>query len=81
MLSYVDILRTDVSEDLIASTVRVTIFGELATLAVTSNKSTLRTNIICSMLRMSVNANAVPSLSILVQTDDGGDKSLRNVGS
>jgi hypothetical protein len=38
------ILRTDVSEELSASIIRVTRIGELLTLAVNSNRRTLRRN-------------------------------------
>jgi hypothetical protein len=44
MLRRVDLVRTDVSEELSASIIRVIIIGELGTLAVTSNRSTLRRN-------------------------------------
>jgi hypothetical protein len=40
MLSRVDLIRTDLSEELSASIIRVTTIGELGTLAVTSNRST-----------------------------------------
>jgi hypothetical protein len=42
MLCCVALVRTDVSEELSASFVRVTKIGELGTLAVTSNRRTLR---------------------------------------
>jgi hypothetical protein len=43
MLRHVALVRTDVSEERIASFMRVTRIGELGTiLAVTSNRSTLR---------------------------------------
>jgi hypothetical protein len=43
MLRLVDLVRTDVSEKLSASIIRVTKIGELGTtLAATSNRSTLR---------------------------------------
>jgi hypothetical protein len=43
MLRPVAIVRTDVSEELSASLIRVTIIGELrTTIAVTSNRRTLR---------------------------------------
>jgi hypothetical protein len=43
MLRRVDLVRTDFSEELSSSFIRVTIFGELGTtLAVTSNRRTLR---------------------------------------
>jgi hypothetical protein len=41
MLRHVTLLRTDVSEELSASTIRVTKIGELGTLAVTINRCTL----------------------------------------
>jgi hypothetical protein len=44
MLRRVALVRTDVSEELKASIIRVTIIGELGTLAITSNRSTLRRN-------------------------------------
>jgi hypothetical protein len=45
MLRSVALIRTDVSEEFSASFIRVTIIGELGTtLAVTSNRSTLRRN-------------------------------------
>jgi hypothetical protein len=46
MLRRVALVRTDVSEELSASFIRVTRIGELGTtLAVTSNRRTLRRNI------------------------------------
>jgi hypothetical protein len=46
MLRLVALVRTDVSEELSASFIRVTRIGELGTiLAVTSNQSTLRKNV------------------------------------
>jgi hypothetical protein len=44
MLRHVALVRTDVSEELGASIIRVTKMNELGTLAVTSNRSTLRGN-------------------------------------
>jgi hypothetical protein len=44
MLRRVALVRTDVSEELGASNMRVTRIGELGTLAVTSNRRTLRRN-------------------------------------
>jgi hypothetical protein len=44
MLRGVGLVRTDVSEELTASFIRVTRIGELGTLAVTSNRRTLRRN-------------------------------------
>jgi hypothetical protein len=42
MLRRVALVRTDVSEELSASIIRATAIGELGTLAVTSNRCTLR---------------------------------------
>jgi hypothetical protein len=42
MLRCVALVRTDVSEELSASIIRVTRIGELGTLALTSNRRTLR---------------------------------------
>jgi hypothetical protein len=42
MLRRVALVRTDVSEELSTSFIRVTRIGELGTLAVTSNRNTLR---------------------------------------
>jgi hypothetical protein len=73
MLSRMALVRTDVSEEGIASIISVTRIGELGTtLAVTSNRSTMRRN--------TMHANVVPSSPNLV-TDDGGDSFLRNDGS
>jgi hypothetical protein len=44
MLRRVALVTTDVSEELSASFIRVTGIGELVTLAVTSNRRTLRKN-------------------------------------
>jgi hypothetical protein len=57
MLRRVALVRTDVSEERIASIIRVTRNGELGTLAVTSNHS---------MLWLLVTANLVPSFPIVV---------------
>jgi hypothetical protein len=59
MLRCVALVRTDVSEELSASFIRVTRIGEIGTtLAVTSNRRTLH--------RLLVTANVVPSSPILV---------------
>jgi hypothetical protein len=60
MLHHVALVRTDVSEELSASIIRVTRISELGTLAVTSNQRML-----CSLHRLLVTAN-IPSSSILV---------------
>jgi hypothetical protein len=58
MLRRVALVRTDVSVDLSASIIRLRRIGELGTLAVTSNRS--------SMHQLLVTANVVPSSLILV---------------
>jgi hypothetical protein len=64
MLRGVVLVRTDVSEELSASFIRVTRIGELGTtLAVTSNR---RTQFIRSVRRLLVTASVVPSSLILV---------------
>jgi hypothetical protein len=44
MLRHVALVRTDVSEEISASSIRVTRIGELGKLAVTSERRTLRRN-------------------------------------
>jgi hypothetical protein len=61
MLHRVALVRTDVSEKLIASIIRVTRIGELGRLAVTSNRRTF----LRSLRRLLVTAN-VPSSLILI---------------
>jgi hypothetical protein len=61
MLRHVALVRTDVSEELSATFIRVTRIGELVTmLAVTSNRHTLR-----SMRWLLVTASVVPSSQFL----------------
>jgi ABC-type molybdate transport system permease subunit len=65
ILRRVALVRTNVSEELSASIIRVTRIGELGkTLAVTSNLHTLRSNTKYYTAR--VTASVVPSLPILV---------------
>jgi hypothetical protein len=76
MLRRVVIVRTDVSEELSASFIRVTRIGKLGTrLAVTSNRRTLGRNakvlvldfvFLCSVRRLLVTASVVPTSPILV---------------
>jgi hypothetical protein len=77
MLRRVALVRTGVSEELSASIIRVTEIGVLGrTLAVTSNRNTLRRNtniyfvkyflFLRSLHRLLVTANFVPSSPILV---------------
>jgi hypothetical protein len=65
MLLRVALVRTEVSEEFSPSFFRVTRICELGTLAVTSNRSTLRILFLRSVLRLLVTAN-VPSLPILI---------------
>jgi hypothetical protein len=66
MLRCMALIKTDVSEEHSASFIRLTTFGELrTTLAVTSNRGTLRRNT-SSVSRLLVRARVVPSSSILV---------------
>jgi hypothetical protein len=64
----VALVRTDVSNERIASIIRETRFGGLGPLAVTSNRSTLRRVIVFlrSVLRLLVTANVVSSSPILI---------------
>jgi predicted hotdog family 3-hydroxylacyl-ACP dehydratase len=67
MLRRVAPVRTDVSEELSASIIRVTRIGELGTmLAVTSNRHTLHLVFLRSVRRLLVTATVVPISSILV---------------
>jgi hypothetical protein len=70
MLRCMPLARTDVSEELSTSIIRVTRIGELGTtLAVISNRSTLRRNhlvFLCSVRRLLVRASVVPISPILV---------------
>jgi hypothetical protein len=50
MLRRVALVTTVVSEELIATLIRVTRIGELGTLAVTNNRSTLRRNFFTKFL-------------------------------
>jgi hypothetical protein len=66
MLRRVDLVRTDVSEELSASFIRVTRIGELGTtLALTSNRHT-HLVFLRSVRRLLVTANVVPSSPIVV---------------
>jgi hypothetical protein len=67
MLRRVALVRTDVSEELSASFIRVTRIGELGkTLAVTSNRRKLRRNTKRYFLTGIVTPSVVPSSPILV---------------
>jgi hypothetical protein len=89
MLHRVVHVTIDVLEERIASIIRVTRIGELGTLAVSSNRSMLQRNTMCSiyfvlflrcMLRLLVTTDVVPSSPILVVLMEG-DTFLQNVGS
>jgi hypothetical protein len=54
MLRHVALVRTDVSEELSASIIRVTRIGELRTLAVTSNRHRLLKVLVLSDIELSV---------------------------
>jgi hypothetical protein len=65
MVCRVALVKTDVSEELSSSIIRVTRIGELGTTpAVTRNRLTLRRN--TNILRFLVTVNVVPSSPILV---------------
>jgi hypothetical protein len=65
ILRRVDIVRTDVSEERSASFIRVTRIGELGTtLAVTSNRRTLRRNFAALVLTRATRRN-IPEDTIL----------------
>jgi hypothetical protein len=67
MLRYVALVRTDVSEELSISFIKVTRIGELGrTLAVTSNLLTLRRNCIPSWRFSVASYGYVPSAPIFV---------------
>jgi hypothetical protein len=74
MLRHVALVRTDVSEELSASFIRVTRIGEIGTtLAVTSNR-------ICAALRqLLVTVSVVPIFTDSCHPNEGGTKFLRNV--
>jgi hypothetical protein len=73
LLRRVALVRTDVSEELSTSFIRVTRICELGTtLAVTSNRH---------VRRLLVTASVVPSSQILVNPDEGGARFLRNASS
>jgi hypothetical protein len=81
MLRRVVLVRTEVSEELSASIIRVTRIGELeTTLGVTSNRRTYLV-FLRSVFRLLVTASVVSSSPILVPPDEGGSKFLLNVGS
>jgi hypothetical protein len=64
MLRRVDLVRTDVSEELSASFIRVTRTGELGTtLVITSNLLTLRRNLVLGILGISSQRASVASYS------------------
>jgi hypothetical protein len=67
MLRRMVLVRTDVLKELSSSIIRVTRIGKLGTtLAVRTNRRTLHTALLGSMLRLLVTANVVSSSPILV---------------
>jgi hypothetical protein len=68
MLRHVALVRTDVSEELYASIIRVTRIGELGTLAVTSNK--LMANVVPSSIFVSLMMGALSSSETSALTTD-----------
>jgi hypothetical protein len=69
MLRRVALVRTDVSEELSVSIIKVTRIGELGTLVVTGNRLTLRSNhlvVLRSVRLLVVTATVVPSSPIHV---------------
>jgi hypothetical protein len=67
MLHRVAVVTTDVSDELSASFIRVTRIYELGTtLAVTSNRPTLRRNTLYYLVLLGIRASVVPSSPILV---------------
>jgi hypothetical protein len=74
MLRRVALVRTDVSEEPSAYFIRVTRIGELGTTqAATSNRRTLRRNMVCSLCCSYFTDSCLP--------DERGARSLRNFGS
>jgi hypothetical protein len=70
MLPRVVLVRTDVSEEHIASIIRGTTIGQLGTtLAVTTNRSTLRNSSILVTLMME--AYVLPKRRFLQESNDG----------
>jgi hypothetical protein len=75
MLHRVDLVRTDVSEELSASFIRVTRLGELGTmLVVTSNRCTLHASVTSYSYCCSLFIDSC-------HPDEGGAKLIRNVSS
>jgi hypothetical protein len=88
MLRRVALVRTDVSEELSASFIRVRRIAELGTtLAVTSNRRTQRGDtkwylvFLRSVRRLLVTASVIPSSRDSCHSDEGGAKFLRNICS
>jgi hypothetical protein len=65
MLRYVALVKTDISEELSASIMRVTRIGELGTtLAVTSNRRTLRTSVLTRATRHDIPEYGILHVSV-----------------
>jgi hypothetical protein len=81
MLRRVHLVRIDVSEERIASIIRVTRIGELGTtLALSSKRNNLRRNYTVLVLRLLVTATFFLTRRIL-SSDDGGGKFFRSISS
>jgi hypothetical protein len=65
MSRRVALVRTDVSEEFSASMIRVTRIGELGTLAVTSNRRTLRRN--ARRLLVTANFPSSPIVTLMME--------------
>jgi hypothetical protein len=84
MLRRVALVRTVVSKERSASIIRVTRIGKLGTLAVTNARCEeilCENGITCSVLRMLVTANVVPTSPILVTLTMEVLRSSQKVGS
>jgi hypothetical protein len=68
MLRRVALVRTDVSEELPASIIRVTRIGELVTLAVTSNGRTLRQDGTNQRARNNVTSRSLILFTLMMET-------------
>jgi hypothetical protein len=82
MLRHVALARTDVSEELSASFIRVPRIGELGTtLAVTSNRRMLRRNTTLGIASQHASVASYSYFTDSCHPDEGGAKFLWNIGS
>jgi hypothetical protein len=78
MLRRVDLVRTDVSEELSASFISVTRIGELGTtLAVTSDRRTLRRNIKLRLVRANVVPSSLNPVTLMMEALNSFETSVR----